>query len=103
MKKILIIIIIIFVILGSSVFKYIQNNEKYKDVNFTASHYITSGLFNKYKLFKINDLKLSFSDGTMAIVTVSGLLDKAPHDLVKYNILLEKKNNGTWKVAKVYS
>jgi hypothetical protein len=103
MKKILALFIVVVVVIGAMMIRYKYNNSKYSDVTYAARHYITTGVFNNHKLYKINDMKVSFSDGNMAVMTISGLLDKAPHNIVKYEVILEKKANGVWKVTKVYS
>lgn len=102
MKRLLVLFIVIVIVLGAIVVRYKYNNNKYSDVNYAAKHYITTGVFNRYKLNRINDMKVSFSDGNMVVMTISGLLDKAPHNSVKYEVVLEKKTNGVWKVSKVY-
>lgn len=102
MKRLLVLFIIVVIVLGAIVIRYKYNNNKYSDVTYAARHYITTGVFNNYRLYKINDMKVSFSDGNMAVMTISGLLDKAPHNMVKYEVILEKKTNGVWKVSKVY-
>lgn len=102
MKRLLVLFIVVIVVIGSIAIRYKYNNSKYSDVSYAARHYITTGVFNSYKLYKINDMKVSFSDGNMAVMTISGLLDKTPHNIVKYEVILEKKANGVWKVSKVY-
>lgn len=102
MKRLFPLFIVIIIVLGSIVIRYNYNISRNRDVTYTAKQYITTGVFNKRKLYQINDTKLSFSDGNMAVVTISGLKDKSPHDFVKYEIILEKRSNGAWKVTKVY-
>lgn len=102
MRKIAIILVIIVLVIAAGVARYKFSSNKYSDINYAAQRYITSGLFNKYKLYKVDELKISFSDGSLAVMSVSGMLDKAPHNSVKYKIFLEKNKNGLWKVKKVY-
>ena len=96
-----IIIIIMFFTLGMAGYRYSHN--KYKDMNYAAQKYITTGLLNKYKLYKIDKMDISFSDGSLAVVSVTGLQDKAPHKNVSYKMFLEKDKNDIWKVKKVYA
>ncbi|MCM8711160.1 hypothetical protein M2651_08975 [Clostridium sp. SYSU_GA19001] len=102
-KKIITIIFIIILILTTAIHKYKETNSKYKDINYVVEKYVTSGILNKYKLYKIDEMKLSFSDGIIAVISVSGIEDKAPHKSVKYDIFLEKNKKDIWKVKKVYS
>jgi ABC-type transporter MlaC component len=102
MKKIAIILVIIVLVIAAGVARYKYLSNKYSDINYAAQRYITTGLFNKYKLYKVDELKISFSDGNLAIMSVSGMLEKSPHNNVNYKILLEKNKNGLWKVKNVY-
>jgi hypothetical protein len=102
MKRLLALFIVIIIVIGTIVIRYKYNMSRNSDVTYAARQYITTGIFNSRKLYRINDMKVSFSDGNMAVMTISGLLDKTPHDVVKYEVILEKKTNGTWKVSKVY-
>lgn len=102
-KNIIIPIIIVAAVISIVIAKYKYTNVKYEDINYAAQKYITTGLFNKYKLYKIDNMKLSFSDGSISIITVSGVQDKAPYKTVTYNIFLEKDKKGLWKVKKVYA
>lgn len=102
MKRLLALFIVVIIVIGAVVIRYKYNINKNKDINFAARQYITTGVLNSRKLYQINDMKVSFSDGNMAVMTISGLLDRSPHDNVKYEVILEKKANGTWKVIKVY-
>ncbi len=96
------IIIAVFAIIVVCTISYRYNHNKYKDLNYAAQTYITTGLFNKYKMYKIDKMDVSFSDGTLAIISVTGPQDKAPHKNVNYKIFLEKRKSGIWKVKKVY-
>lgn len=97
---ILIIIIIIFTI---CTLVYGYNHKKYKNMNYAAETYITTGLLNKYKLYKIDKMDVSFSDGSLAVMSITGLQYKAPHKSVSYKMFLEKNRNDIWKVKKVYT
>lgn len=103
MKKVVIILVIILLFIAAGVARYKYSSTKYSDINYAAEKYITTGLFNKYKLYKVDEMKISFSDGSLAVMSVSGILDKAPHNNVSYKVFLEKSKNGLWKVKKVYT
>jgi hypothetical protein len=97
---ILIIIIVVFTV-GIVVYGHLQN--KYKDMNYAAETYITTGLLNKYRLYKIDKMDVSFSDGRLAVMSITGLQYKAPHKSVSYKMFIEKNKNNVWKVKKVYT
>lgn len=101
MKKLLIIIAILLSI--STFINYKINFNKSKDISYVVENYMTSGIFNKYKLYKTTSINLTFSDDDLAIVDVSGKQNKSPHIDVKYKVFLEKNKNGVWKVKKIYT
>lgn len=103
MKRLLPFAIVILVILGIVFARYRYTRNKYSDINYSAEKYVTSGILNKYKLYKVNDMSLSFSDSDIAVMKVTGLQDKAPHNNVIYKIFLEKNKDGLWKVVKLYT
>jgi CDP-diglyceride synthetase len=91
------------VILTVVTISYRYSRNKYKDMNFTAQRYVTTGIFNKHKMYKIDKMDVIFSDGSLAVVRISGLQDKAPHKNVVYKMFLEKNKSGIWNVEKVYT
>jgi uncharacterized protein YpmB len=97
------IVILIIMILAVCTVSYRYSRNKYKDMNYAAQRYITKGLLNKNKLYKIDKMDVSFSDGSLAVMSITGLEDKAPHKNVSFNMFLEKSKNGIWKVKKVYT
>ena len=101
MKKFLSICLIIIILGGFIRFNYISN--KCKDINYAVEHYFTSGTFNRYKLYSIGNLNLSFSNGNIAVVKIDGMEKKSPHRHVAYSVFLEKNSQGIWKVKKIYS
>jgi uncharacterized protein YpmB len=101
--KIMPILIIIIVVFTAATLVYGYSHKKYKDMNYAAERYITTGLLNKYKLYKIDKMDVSFSDGSLAVMSITGLQYKAPHKIVSYKMFLEKNENDIWKVKKVYS
>jgi hypothetical protein len=103
MKKFVPIVIAVLVILAIGGARYRYTTNRYKDVHYSVQKYLTSGLINKYKLYNINNMKLSFSDGSIAVMNVSGMLNKSPHKTVEYKVFLEKSKNGIWRVKKVYT
>lgn len=102
MKKCVCIILFTFIlfIIGLSYNNYLSNN--YKNIDYVAEAYLTSGFFNDYKLYSIESMQLSFSDGTTAVMYVKGIQDKSPHKDVTYKLFLEKNSKNHWKVKKLY-
>lgn len=103
MKKILAFIVAAAIISGIVIICFRYTKSKYSDINYTVERYVTKGFFNKHKLYKITDISVSFSDGTLSVMKVTGLEYKAPHNNVTYKIFLEKNKDGLWKVVKLYS
>lgn len=100
MKKLLFIIALIIIIIpiaGYQITAY-----RCKNLQYAVQKSMTSGIFNKDKLYKVDNYMLSFSDGSMALVKVQGIKSSAPHDRAAYNVLMEKSKNGVWKKRKVY-
>lgn len=89
------IIIIVILIKSSS----INNNSK--DINFAANQYLTTGFFNKYKLYNIDHSYLTFSSSNDAILNVRGMESKAPHATVSYSLKMSKDTSGIWHVKKI--
>ena len=73
------------------------------DINYAVKNYFTTGIFNKYRIYNMEDVTLSFSNGKAAFIKVKGISGKTPHHKVEYTVFLEKNINGTWKVKKVYT
>lgn len=96
-------IALIIITLLACTIAYRYNRNKYKDINYTVQHYITTGLLNKYKMYKIDKIDIAFSDGSLAVMNVTGVQDKAPHKNVSYKVFLEKDKYGIWRVRKVYN
>jgi len=76
----------------------INSNYKCKDLDYAIKKYTTSGVFNQYKLYSMDNYEIKFSDSTYAIIEVTGIENKAPYKSVKYNLHLKKNSKGTWKV-----
>ncbi|NEZ47201.1 hypothetical protein FDF74_08260 [Clostridium niameyense] len=100
MKKLIVILLLITSIFGAT--HYIYKSAKEKDITYSVEKYMTSNLFNKHKMYNIDNFNLIFSDGNMAVVKVYGTTKKSPHKKVCYNVFLDKNNKGSWKVKKVY-
>lgn len=98
-KKIIIVIIIIFAICGLKYKSYLHKNQ---DLTYTVNHHFTSGYFNSDKLYNLDTIKVTFSDGNSAVVAASGMRKKYPHDTLHYKVFLEKNNRGIWKITKIY-
>lgn len=94
--------IFVFILLATSFINIKYTSYRCKDLDFAIKKYTTSGLFNEYKLYSLDNYVIKFSDSTYAIVEVTGLEDKSPYKIVKYNLHLKKNNKGTWKVKEYY-
>jgi hypothetical protein len=101
-RNILPVIIAVVVVIAIGTVIYMNTQNKYRDIKYSVERYLTTGIFNKYKLYKLDKMDVSFSDGSLAIMSVSGLQDKAPHKSVSYKIFMEKSDSGVWKVKRVY-
>jgi hypothetical protein len=101
-KNILPVIIAVVVVIAVGTVVYINSQNKHRDIKYSVERYLTTGIFNRYKLYKLDKMDVSFSDGSLAVMSVSGLQDKAPHKSVNYKIFMEKSDSGVWKVKKVY-
>ncbi|WP_373899115.1 hypothetical protein ACER0A_003090 [Haloimpatiens sp. FM7315] len=100
MKKLFFLVIVFVLLLTMGISMYSSQKNSY--IKHAVEKYCTTGIFNKHKLYSINNWEVEFSDGNMAIVSVYGLQYKSPHDYISYKILLEKNKNGIWKLKKYY-
>lgn len=89
-------------ILIASLIRYTYVTNKSKNINYAVERYFTTGIFNNYKMYNIDAINLSFSNGSIAVVKVEGIEKKFPNKKVSYNAFVEKSSAGTWKVKKVY-
>lgn len=101
MKKFFIILLSVILVGGLIKYTYITN--KSKNMDYAVKRYFTTGIFNNYKMYTIETINLSFSNGSIAVVKVEGIEKKLPNKKVSYNAFLEKNSAGTWKVKKVYT
>jgi len=102
-RKKIIISILLIIIAIAGIAKYNYTQIKSKEMEYSVKKIFTTGLINKYKMYDVNNINLTFSDGKTAVVNVNGLLKKAPHHRVSYEVFLEKGKSGTWKVERVYN
>lgn len=100
MKKLLLICLSVALLCGLIRSIYILN--KCKNINYAVESYFTTGFLNNYKMYELNNMSLSFSTGTIAVVKLDGLEQKSPHKKVTYSVFLQKNSRGIWKVTKVY-
>ncbi len=100
MKKFLAICLTVIILGGFIKFTYTSN--KCKNVDYAVQHYFTSGIFNRYKMYNIGTLDLSFSNGNIAVVKIDGMEKKSPHRQRAYSVFLERNSQGIWKVKKIY-
>lgn len=92
----------VLILLAAVSIKLKYDRAKYSDINYAVTKRVTSGVFNSYKIYTPKDINLAFSDGNVAIVTVSGIQKKSPHRSVTYKLYLEKDKNGVWRVKRFY-
>ncbi len=83
------------------IFSFRFSSMKYKNVDYAIEKYMTSGLFNDYRLYSMKNYKIKFSDGISCIAEVDGIEDKRPYKTVKYNIHLKKNKSGIWKLSEI--
>jgi hypothetical protein len=95
-------IICLSVILVGGLIKYTYITTKSKNINYAVERYFTTGIFNNYKMYNIETINLSFSNGSIAVVNVEGMEKKPPNKKVTYSAFLEKNSRGIWSVKKVY-
>lgn len=101
MKKLLAICLTVVIVGGFIKFTYTSN--RCKNIDYAVRHYFTSGIFNRYKMYNIGTLDLSFSNGNIAVIKIDGMEKKSPHRQVAYSVFLERTSQGIWKVKKIYS
>jgi hypothetical protein len=89
--------LIIMAITSISLFAY--SNVKCRNLDYAIEKYSTSGLFNKYKLYSLENSKIKFSDGSVCIAEVNGIEGKSPYKTVTYTLRLVKHKSGKWKVS----
>ncbi len=100
MKKFLFLTILI--IISLVITKNIYTSINCRNIDYAVTHYFTTGIFNKYKIYDMQDMTTSFSNGAVAFIKVEGISSESPHRRVGYTVFLEKNNRGIWKVKKVY-
>ena len=98
----LILFIFVFILFTTSFINIKYSNHKCKDLDYAIRKYTTSGIFNKYKLYSLDNYVVKFSDNAYAIVEVTGLENKSPYKSIKYTLHLKKNIKGTWKVQEYY-
>lgn len=94
--------ILIFLLL-LYLFTYKFSSKKYENIDYAINKYTTTGIFNKHRLYSLENYEIKFSDGNLCIVEVTGIEDKSPYKTVKYNIYLEKTKSQKWKLSEIYS
>ncbi|MEG1257174.1 hypothetical protein [Clostridium sp.] len=82
---------------------YKFSSKKYENLDYAINKYTTTGLFNKHRLYSLENYEIKFSDGNLCIVEVTGIEDRSPYKTVKYNIYLEKYKSTKWKLSEIYS
>lgn len=101
MKKFLILTLITIILIGVVRYKYI--NYKSHDALYAASKYITHSASKSYRLYDVDSYNLEYTDDNTVIISIVGQKKIAPHSTNKCKVILQKKNNGVWKVKNVYN
>lgn len=95
-------IIVTIVLLLAIVFiHHIILIQKCSDITYAADYYTTTGIFNKYKLYKIDSYYLKFSDGHESTLVITGIKKAPPHNVVSYELTLIKSKSNIWKVKNI--
>ncbi|ADL52613.1 hypothetical protein [Clostridium cellulovorans] len=73
--------------------------EPEQQVDIFVKTYMTSSIFNKYKIKDISNLEVIFSDGNYAVVNIQGR-DNRSNEIVRYDIYVTKDERH-WKIKKI--
>ena len=95
-------IVFMFILLFIFIIYHNYKVNKQTDITYTVENYMTTGLFNKYRMYSIDNFDLTFSDGNIAVVKVFGTDKESPHKRISSKVFVEKNKKGIWKVKKVY-
>ncbi|MBW6408624.1 hypothetical protein [Clostridium weizhouense] len=79
---------------------YIMN--KCSDLAYSVEHNFTSGLSNKNKLLRVQEMDLIYSDGKTAVVEASGLSKSEPHKQTSLQGNFRKDKNNSWILEEIY-
>lgn len=93
-KKISIILIVLIIIFT---YNYFHPKNK-KDLVKVSNNYLTKSLFNKGTFSTIDDTKITFNDGSMALIEVTGRSEATPHPYIKVRLKAEKDSNDNWHI-----
>lgn len=93
--------LIFLALLTISYVNYKVKLNKRRDITYAANYYMTSGIFNTHKLYKIDSYNLKFSSDDESILIVSGMEEKSPHKTVTYKLTMLKTSSGIWKVKHI--
>ncbi|PJI07365.1 MULTISPECIES: hypothetical protein [Clostridium] len=98
-KKLITLIFLVLLIISYANYKI--NLNKRRDITYAANYYMTSGIFNTHKLYKIDSYILKFSSDDESILLVSGMEEKSPHKTVSYKLTMIKTSSGIWKLKRI--
>ncbi|WP_346962055.1 hypothetical protein [Clostridium sp.] len=94
-------LISLIAITTTSIIVFSYSNFKCKNLDYAIEKYSTSGLFNKHKLYSLENFKIKFSDGSICIAEVNGIEGKSPYKSITYNLHLVKHKSGKWKLSEI--
>lgn len=101
-RRIILLISLIFIIIFSSAFviNKIYVKQKCKDLYFATEHLTTKGNIEN-SLLTIENFELSFLDEDIAIVEINGLSFEKPHKSISCKAYFEKNKNSIWNLRKI--
>ncbi|KHD35965.1 hypothetical protein NL50_11875 [Clostridium acetobutylicum] len=77
------------------------NLNKLHDITYAADYYMTSGVFNTHKLYKVDSYNLKFSSNDESILFVSGIESKSPHKTITYKLTMLRNSSGIWRLKHI--
>ena len=94
-NKKLLALLILFILLFSYNF---LNPKNKKDLVKVSNDYLAKNLFKKGTFSNIEDVKITFNDGNIALVEVTGRSEVSPHPYIKVKLKAEKDSNNNWHI-----
>lgn len=95
LKNKLPLLFIIFILICIFIFLHPKNK---KDIVKVSTDYLTESFFKKGTLSLIEDTKITFNDGNIAIIEVTGRSEASSHPYVKVKLKAEKDSTDNWNI-----
>ncbi|GAA0077525.1 hypothetical protein UT300005_19030 [Clostridium sp. CTA-5] len=104
LKSYLRIFLSLFIIISIGFFtaKKLYLTNKCTDLAYSVEYNFTSGLSDKDKLLRVQQMDLIYSDGETAVVEASGLSKSEPHKQTSLQGNFRKDKNNSWILEKIY-